>query len=313
MKHFKSVIALTVICAVIAVLLAVTNSITAPIIEKNASAAANEALLVVYPDGGDFTQVDISTFELPATVTEVGLNAFLNCTSIIRLDWHPEKLSSGAAGSMESPAFKGCTSIAEVRIYEEVINIPSYLMYKSSKVAELKGVGTLKFMSGSQARSVGDYAFYQQKIGKVTFPATIVKIGMESFRNNNWLTIINFGTGTQNIGQFAFAYCNGLVTVTIPGNVQTVGAYAFRRCSKLETVVIEEGANYLSSYVFANCAALKEVRLPASLTKINGGLTYESSANIYYYEGTYADQYLHSKSARIVKETLVSLGEYVPA
>ena len=70
MKHFKSVIALTVICAVIAVLLAVTNSITAPIIEKNASAAANEALLVVYPDGGDFTQVDISTFELPATVTE---------------------------------------------------------------------------------------------------------------------------------------------------------------------------------------------------------------------------------------------------
>ncbi len=70
MKYFKSVIALTVICAVIAVLLAVTNSITAPVIEKNASAAANEALLVVYPDGGDFTQVDISTFELPATVTD---------------------------------------------------------------------------------------------------------------------------------------------------------------------------------------------------------------------------------------------------
>lgn len=70
MKYFKSVIALTAICAVISILLAVTNEITAPIIEKNASAAANEALLVVYPDGGDFTQVDISTFELPATVTD---------------------------------------------------------------------------------------------------------------------------------------------------------------------------------------------------------------------------------------------------
>lgn len=70
MKYFKSVIALTAICAVISILLAVTNLITAPIIEKNASAAANEALLVVYPDGGDFTQVDISTFELPATVTD---------------------------------------------------------------------------------------------------------------------------------------------------------------------------------------------------------------------------------------------------
>lgn len=70
MKYIKSVIALTAICAVISVLLAITNLITAPIIEENASAAANEALLVVYPDGGDFTQVDISTFELPATVTD---------------------------------------------------------------------------------------------------------------------------------------------------------------------------------------------------------------------------------------------------
>ncbi len=70
MKYIKSVIALTAICAAISVLLALTNSITAPIIEKNASAAANEALLVVYPDGGDFTQVDISAYELPATVTE---------------------------------------------------------------------------------------------------------------------------------------------------------------------------------------------------------------------------------------------------
>ena len=70
MKYFKSVIALTAICAVIAILLALTNSITKPLIEKNAAAEANAALLVVYPEGGDFTQVDISTFELPATVTE---------------------------------------------------------------------------------------------------------------------------------------------------------------------------------------------------------------------------------------------------
>ena len=70
MKHLKSIFALTAISAAISILLAVTNLITAPIIEKNASAAANEALLIVYPDGGDFAQVDISTFELPATVTE---------------------------------------------------------------------------------------------------------------------------------------------------------------------------------------------------------------------------------------------------
>ncbi|MBR6531310.1 MAG: FMN-binding protein [Clostridia bacterium] len=69
-NQIKSIFALTIICGVVAVLLAVTNSITAPIIEKNASAAANEALLVVLPDGEDFVSADLSAYELPATVTE---------------------------------------------------------------------------------------------------------------------------------------------------------------------------------------------------------------------------------------------------
>lgn len=69
-KYIKSVIALTVICAVVAMLLAVTNYVTGPIIEKNASAAANEALAVVLPGGEGFTPIDLSTYELPATVTE---------------------------------------------------------------------------------------------------------------------------------------------------------------------------------------------------------------------------------------------------
>lgn len=69
-KYIKSVVALTVICGVVAILLALTNSITAPIIEKNASAAADEALLIVLPDGEEFTSVDLSAYDLPATVTE---------------------------------------------------------------------------------------------------------------------------------------------------------------------------------------------------------------------------------------------------
>lgn len=69
-KHIKSIFALTVICGVVAILLAITNSITAPIIEKNEASAANEALLIVLPDGEDFNTVDLSAYELPATVTE---------------------------------------------------------------------------------------------------------------------------------------------------------------------------------------------------------------------------------------------------
>ena len=70
MKYIKSVGALTAICGVVAILLALTNSITAPIIAKNAASAANEALVIVLPGGEEFTSVDLSSYELPATVTE---------------------------------------------------------------------------------------------------------------------------------------------------------------------------------------------------------------------------------------------------
>lgn len=71
MKYVKSILALTVVCAIVAVLMAATNALTAPIIKKNESAAANEALLVVMPDGKNFQTVDLSAYTLPATVSEV--------------------------------------------------------------------------------------------------------------------------------------------------------------------------------------------------------------------------------------------------
>ena len=53
-NYIKTIVSLTVICAVIAALLALGNSITAPIIEKNQASAANDSLKVVMPDGEEF-------------------------------------------------------------------------------------------------------------------------------------------------------------------------------------------------------------------------------------------------------------------
>jgi len=69
-QNVKSVLILVAICGVMALLLAGTNTLTAPIIEKNSAAAANEALLQVMPEGMGFEEVDLSAFELPATVTK---------------------------------------------------------------------------------------------------------------------------------------------------------------------------------------------------------------------------------------------------
>ncbi len=69
-NNIKAVISLTAICLVVSLLLALTNSITAPVIKKQESAAVNETLTKVLPDGKDFTKVDLSKYELPETVKE---------------------------------------------------------------------------------------------------------------------------------------------------------------------------------------------------------------------------------------------------
>ena len=69
-KQMKSIVALFSICAVIAIILAATNAITTPLIEKNEAEAAKKAMLEVLPTGEDFKQIDISKFNLPSTVKE---------------------------------------------------------------------------------------------------------------------------------------------------------------------------------------------------------------------------------------------------
>ena len=70
-KSIQSTLVLVCICAVMAVLLAITNAITYPTIKANEDKAANAALLEVMPEGEGFEKMDTSAYELPATVTEV--------------------------------------------------------------------------------------------------------------------------------------------------------------------------------------------------------------------------------------------------
>lgn len=70
-SKIKNLVVFISICTVVTLLLAATNFITAPIIEKNAAASANRALLEVMPEGMGFDVIDISSYTLPATVKEV--------------------------------------------------------------------------------------------------------------------------------------------------------------------------------------------------------------------------------------------------
>ena len=63
-------IVLTSICIVVALVLAVANAFTAPVIEKAQQEKVAEALRVVYPAGDSFESIDLSGRSLPQSITE---------------------------------------------------------------------------------------------------------------------------------------------------------------------------------------------------------------------------------------------------
>lgn len=70
-KSIKSIAVLFVICGVVAVLLALTNTITSPIIQKSEAEAVNRSLLLVMPDGKNFEKLEFDSEALPKTITEI--------------------------------------------------------------------------------------------------------------------------------------------------------------------------------------------------------------------------------------------------
>ncbi len=70
-KYLKSGLVLSVICIILALVLAGVNAVTAPIIEENDKKATQAALFEVYPDADSFEPVDLKSYEnIPVTVTE---------------------------------------------------------------------------------------------------------------------------------------------------------------------------------------------------------------------------------------------------
>ena len=122
-KSVKGIVVLVSICAVVSVLLALTNAVTAPIITQNEEKSANAALLEVLPDGGSFEKADITAYTLPATVTDVYLSengghvVKLNTTGyssgmVLMCGINPDGTVSGTKliASQETPSIGGAAA-----------------------------------------------------------------------------------------------------------------------------------------------------------------------------------------------------------
>ena len=188
---------------------------------------------------------NITAFEIPDTITEIGENAFCGCIGVKEMVI-PENcviIGEGAFASMDGL---------------EVITFPSGLKDLPSRA--LAGCDIIKNVILPQnLTSIGGSAFSSCKnLETITLPDSLEVIGERAFNSCTALKSIKLPTHFKEIGEEAFTK-SGIEFVEFPNSLETIGRNAFNQCESLIGVRINKNLNNIGTSVFGNCIRLAEV------------------------------------------------------
>lgn len=82
-------------------------------------------------------------------------------------------------------------------------------------------------LSGSRVTSIGNAAFYNKEITRVTMPDSVKSIGWWAFYGCKSLKEVSFGSNLKTIGYGAFMNCQSLKAVWLPARICEIGEDAF--------------------------------------------------------------------------------------
>ncbi|GHT56740.1 hypothetical protein FACS1894109_06670 [Spirochaetia bacterium] len=107
------------------------------------------------------------------------------------------------------------------------------------------GVTIPSRIKGIDVTSIGDGAFLNSWLKKITMPNSVTSIGNAAFSGNE-LTSITIPNSVTNIGDNAFAR-NHLTSITIPSSVTSIGGEAFAYNPELISINVDPQNQYFTS------------------------------------------------------------------
>lgn len=124
-------------------------------------------------------------------------------------------------------------------------------------------------------KEIAQEAFRGAQYYSVKIPATIEKIGMAAFANNDRLETATFAEESPltELAQGIFGFCSRLTKVTLPQNLEVVGVKAFYGCTALTEIELPQTVKEIGAYAFASTQydglmSLEKINLPQGLERI---------------------------------------------
>lgn len=238
----------------------------------------------------------LTSVQIPDTVTEIGSNAFYNCTFLESVTIQDNKTSR--VKKIGRQAFMFCSELTDVPILDSVTEIGSEAFHHCEEL------DTVTIPEG--VTSVADGMFsYCYNLHTVTLPDSVTAIEERAFTGTA-LTQIHIPANVAQIGTDAFSECFALSAITsdsesypsidnvlyekaangdyalirypsqradpafkIPNGVARIETHAFAGCARLERIAIPSSVTKISEYAFSSCESLKTVEYSGSRSQWN--------------------------------------------
>ena len=194
----------------------------------------------------------ITSVTIPASVTEIGANAFAGCTNLTSVtyggDWRNLTIQSG------NPAVEDAAKDAA---NEQLFDFKFILNNTAVIVIRYKGtaadVTIPSRYKGKPVTAIDHVAFHDSAVTSVTIPDSVTAIPDDAFSHCSQLTNISIPNSVTFIGFSAFNSCTSLKSITLPSSLSTIQSYAFYNCGNLKTIRIPVSVTFIESYAFDGC------------------------------------------------------------
>lgn len=179
----------------------------------------------------------ITSVTIPASVTEIGSNAFAGCTNLTSVhyagDWSNLTIQSG------NPAVEDAAKDAaneQLFDFEFILNNTAVIVNNYRCKGTAADVTIPSRYKGKPVTAINNAAFPNSAVTSVTIPDSVTSIPDAAFVNCSQLTNISIPNSVTYIGFSAFDGCASLKSITLPSSLRTIGNSAFAGCPSSMTV-----------------------------------------------------------------------------